>query len=100
MSEVLIRLSEWLCARGGRYFRNLKVHADNACPQKSAVSQQFMARKGIVVAAHPPYLPDLASSDFEIGAIIIGSRRHFWVPQKVDFDQGFSRVDGEARAIY
>jgi histone-lysine N-methyltransferase SETMAR len=64
MSEVLIRLSEWLCARGGRYFRNLKVHADNARPHKVAVSQQFMARKGIVVAAHPPYSPDLASSDF------------------------------------
>jgi hypothetical protein len=43
----------------------------------------------IVIAAHPPYSPDLASSDFEIGAIVIGSRRQFWVPQKVDFDQGF-----------
>jgi hypothetical protein len=35
-----------------------------ARPQKVAVSYQFMAGNAMVIAAHPPYSPDLAPSDF------------------------------------
>jgi hypothetical protein len=77
--------------------------------------QQFMARNEMVITAHPPYSPDLAPSgfylfgpvknlfmglSFETGALIIGDRRSSCVPRKVHFDQAFSRVDDEIRAMY
>jgi hypothetical protein len=64
VSKVLTLLSEWLCERGGGDFRKLIVHADNARPHKATVSQQFMTRNEMVIAAHPPYSQDLAPSDF------------------------------------
>jgi hypothetical protein len=64
VSEVLTPLSEWWRERGGGNFRKLIVHADNARPHKAIVSQQSMARNAMIIAAHPPYSPDLAPSDF------------------------------------
>jgi histone-lysine N-methyltransferase SETMAR len=64
VSEVLTPLSEWWRERGGGNFGKLIVHADNARPHKAIVSQQFMAGNAVVIAAHPPYSPDLAPSDF------------------------------------
>jgi histone-lysine N-methyltransferase SETMAR len=64
VSEVLTPLSEWWREYGGGNFGKLIVHADNARPHKASMSQQFMARKAMVIAGHPPYSPDLAPSDF------------------------------------
>jgi histone-lysine N-methyltransferase SETMAR len=64
VSKVLTPLSEWWRERGGGNFGKLIVHPDNARPHKATVSQQFMAGNTMVIAAHPPYSPDLAPSDF------------------------------------
>jgi hypothetical protein len=64
VSEVLTPLSEWWRERGGGNFRKLIVHAANARPHKATVSQPFMAGNAMVIAAHPPYSPDLAPSYF------------------------------------
>jgi hypothetical protein len=40
------------------------VHADDARPHEATVSQRFMAANAMVIAAHPPYSPNLAPSDF------------------------------------
>jgi histone-lysine N-methyltransferase SETMAR len=66
VSKVLTPLSEWWRERGGGNFRKLIVHADNASPHKAGESQQFMAPNAMVIAAHPPYSPDLAPSDFSL----------------------------------
>jgi hypothetical protein len=62
VSEVLTPLSEWWRERGSRNFGELIVHADHARPHKATMSQQFMAGNAMVIAAHPPYSPDLAGS--------------------------------------
>jgi histone-lysine N-methyltransferase SETMAR len=64
VSEMLTPLSEWWRERGAGNFGKLIVHADNAHPDNAAVSQQFMAGNAMVIAAHPPYSPNLAPSDF------------------------------------
>jgi hypothetical protein len=81
------------------------------------MSQQFMAGNAMVIAAHPPYSPDLAGSFWLLpigscekpaqgqvirgwGAIVIGDRGYFRILRKVDFDEGFSRVNDETRAMY
>jgi hypothetical protein len=64
VSKVPIPLSEWWCERGGGDFRKLIVHADNTRPHQVSVSQQFMAQNAMVIAAHPLFSPNLASSDF------------------------------------
>jgi hypothetical protein len=64
MSEVPTPLSEWWRERGGEHFRKLIVHADTARPQKASVSQQFMAGNAMIIAARPPYSPDLTPFDF------------------------------------
>jgi hypothetical protein len=64
VSEVLTLFSEWWCERGGGDVRKLIVHIDNARPHTATVSQQFMARNEMVIAAHHPYSPNTAPSDF------------------------------------
>jgi hypothetical protein len=74
-----------------------------------------MAGNAMVIAAHPLHSPNLAPVDFYLlghvgglpgrvirgwGAIVIGGRWHLMVLRKVDFDEGFSRVDDESRAMY
>jgi histone-lysine N-methyltransferase SETMAR len=75
VSKVLTPLSEWWRERGGGNFRKLIVHADNARPHKPTVSQQFMARSVMVIAAHPPSSPDLAPSDFYLFGDVKGLLR-------------------------
>jgi histone-lysine N-methyltransferase SETMAR len=115
VSEVLTPLSEWWRERGCGNFGKLIVYADNAHPHKGTVSQQFMAGNAMLITAHPPYSPDLAPSDFyllgdvkglprgksfEAGQRLLSAVERFRVVRKVDFDEGFSRVDEETRAIY
>jgi histone-lysine N-methyltransferase SETMAR len=66
VSEVLTPLSEWWREHGGGNFRKLIVHADNARRHNVIVSQQFMSRNEMVIAANAPYSPDLAPSDFHL----------------------------------
>jgi hypothetical protein len=63
-SKVLTPLSEWWRERGGGDCRKLVVHADHARSHKPPLFQQFMAHNAMVIAAHPPYSPVLAPSDF------------------------------------
>jgi histone-lysine N-methyltransferase SETMAR len=64
VSNVLTTLSECQRERGGGAFGKLIVHAENAPQRKATVSQPFMAQNAMVIAAHRPYSPDLAPSDF------------------------------------
>jgi hypothetical protein len=75
VSKVLTPLSEWWCERGGGNFRNLIIHAANGRPHKTTASEQFMAGNEMVIAAHPPYLPDLAPSDFYLFGQVKGLLR-------------------------
>jgi hypothetical protein len=74
-----------------------------------------MAQNAMVIAAHPPYSPDLAPFDFYLFDHVKGLLRGksfetverllsavegILGPRKVDFNQGFSRVDDETRAMY
>jgi hypothetical protein len=40
------------------------VHANTALPHKAAVLQRFMTQTAMAIAAHHPYSPNLAPSDF------------------------------------
>jgi hypothetical protein len=112
--QMLTPLSEWWCGRGSDNSGNLILHADNARPHKPTVSQQFMARKAMAIAAHPPFSPDLDPSDFylfghvkrllggescETEERLVSAVKSIWIPRKVDFDQGFSQGDDDARAM-
>jgi hypothetical protein len=63
VSKGLTPLPEWWRERRGGDFGKLIVHADSARPHEAGVSQHFMAQNAMVIAAHPPYSPDLAPSD-------------------------------------
>jgi histone-lysine N-methyltransferase SETMAR len=75
VSKVLTPLSEWWRERGGGNFRKLIGHPDSARPHKAIVSQQFMARNVMVIAAHAPYSPDLVPSDFYLFGHVKGLLR-------------------------
>jgi histone-lysine N-methyltransferase SETMAR len=75
VSKVVTPLSESWRERGGGTLRKLIVHAGNARPQSAIVSQQYMARNEMVIAAHPPYSPDLAPSDFYLFGHVNGLLR-------------------------
>jgi hypothetical protein len=66
MTKVLTALSEWWRERGGGNFGKLIVDDNHALPHKATVSQQFVDRNEMVLAAHPPYSPEMAPSDFYI----------------------------------
>jgi histone-lysine N-methyltransferase SETMAR len=74
-SKVLTPFSESWRERGGGNFGKLIVHAHNARPHKSSVSQQFMAPNAMVVGTHPPYSLDLAPSDFYLFGDVTGLLR-------------------------
>jgi transposase len=40
------------------------LHHDNARPHTGCTVQEFLPRNKMAVVSHPPYLPDLAPSDF------------------------------------
>jgi hypothetical protein len=101
---------------GGGNCGNMLVYTENARPHKGTLSQQFMARNAMAIALHPLYSLDLVPSYFFVfGHVKSLSRGESFktvstlfsavdgivaVPRKVEFDQGFSRVDDEARAMY
>jgi hypothetical protein len=64
VSKMLTLLSESWRERWRGDFRKVIAYADNVHPHEATVSQQFMARNAMVVAADPPYSADLAPSDF------------------------------------
>jgi histone-lysine N-methyltransferase SETMAR len=64
VSELLTPLSEWWRERGGGNCGKLIVHVHNARPHRATVSHKCMAENAMVIAADPPYSPDLAHSDF------------------------------------
>ena len=43
---------------------NIILHQDNAPPHKARIVTEFLVEQGIETLRHPPYSPDLASSDF------------------------------------
>jgi len=43
---------------------NYIFHQDNVPPHKSRIVTEFLVEQGIQKLRHPPYSPDLASSDF------------------------------------
>jgi hypothetical protein len=51
VSKLLTQFSEWWCKPGGGDFRKLIVPADNARPHNATLSQHFIARNEIVIAA-------------------------------------------------
>jgi hypothetical protein len=74
-----------------------------------------MAGNAIPIAAHLSYSQDLAHSDFyllddvkgllrgesfDAGERLLSTVEGIRVLRKVDFDEGFSRVDDETRVIY
>jgi hypothetical protein len=114
-NEVTMPISErWDECRGGT-FRKLMVRADTTRPQNARISQQSLAQSGMGMAAHLPYSPDLAPSDFclfgsvkvllrgesfetgEAGEAVFSDSR---LPSKVGLESGFARVDDETRAMY
>jgi hypothetical protein len=64
VSKVLTPLPEWWCGHRDENIGNLTVHANDARPHRTALSQQFMAGNAMVIAVHPRYPRDLAPSDF------------------------------------
>jgi hypothetical protein len=75
VSNVPTPLSEWWCERGSDDFRKLIAHVDRLQLHKVSVSQQFMAQNAMVIAAHPLFSPDLASSDFYVFGHVKGLLR-------------------------
>jgi hypothetical protein len=75
VSKVLTPLSEWWRERGGGNFGKLIVHDDSGRLHKATVSQQFMARNVMVIAAHLPSSPDLAPSDIYLFGHVKGLLR-------------------------
>jgi transposase len=57
-------LTEIVARRGERGERSLVMHADNARPHTAKVTRALCDDKFLRIAPHPPYSPDLASSDF------------------------------------
>jgi hypothetical protein len=90
MSKVLTPLSEWWRVSGSGTFGKLIIHAENAPPDRAAVSQQFMAQNAMVVAIHPPYSLDLAPSDLHLFGHVIDLFR---------VESFETREDDEARAM-
>jgi hypothetical protein len=69
------------------------MHPDTARLHKASVSQQSMTSCSL----------DLAPSDFYLFGHVKGlltGESFQAVDRKVDFDEGFSRMDDEARAIH
>jgi hypothetical protein len=63
-TEILQRIKDWRGNHGVRRVRRLVVHADNARPHTANLLMSFMEDNMMTKALHPPYSPDLASSDF------------------------------------
>ena len=52
------------------------LHWDNAPVHSAAVGQDWLAARGVQVIEHPPYLPDLAPTDFflflKVKSVLVG----------------------------
>jgi histone-lysine N-methyltransferase SETMAR len=64
ISHILGPLSVWRQTQVGRTNRKLIIHSDNARSHTARATSDFMDENAMTRAPHPPYSPDLASSDF------------------------------------
>jgi hypothetical protein len=64
--QIFDPLSIWHGTQIGRTNRKLIVHADDARPHTANVTVDFMEPNAMKRALHPPYSPDLTSSDFSL----------------------------------
>jgi histone-lysine N-methyltransferase SETMAR len=63
-NEILDEIRKWRDAHRTKRTRCLIVHADNARPHTARASLEYLEANGMEKAPHPPYLPDLAPSEF------------------------------------
>jgi histone-lysine N-methyltransferase SETMAR len=65
--NVLIPLKELIFPRAkAPHTKQLMIHLDNCEAQTSRTSVDWLEEHNIVRIPHPPYSPDLASSDFDL----------------------------------
>jgi hypothetical protein len=63
-NNILMAISDWRRLAGERSPNKLWVHVDNARPHNAKVSTDFIALNRMKQAAHPPYSPNPARSNF------------------------------------
>jgi hypothetical protein len=64
ITERLSPLSDWCESDVQTNDRKLIVHADNSRPQGARFSTEFFEENRMKMASHPPYSPNIATSDF------------------------------------
>jgi histone-lysine N-methyltransferase SETMAR len=69
-NDILVAISDWRRQTGGTWSNKLWVHSDNARPHTAKMSRDHIGLNRIKQAPHPPYSPDLASSDFFLFGLV------------------------------
>jgi hypothetical protein len=64
--EVLQCLKVQVCRKRPEQWRNQDcfIHQDDVLAHTALLAQQFLAAENMAAVSHPPYLSDLAHSDF------------------------------------
>jgi hypothetical protein len=73
VSDILVPLVEWRKTQVGGSDRKFIVHADNSCPHTARVTLEFLKHNGMKRTSHPPYLPNVALSDFYLSSLAASS---------------------------
>jgi hypothetical protein len=72
MNDILVAISDLRRQTGGTWPNKLWVHSDNARPHTAKMSSDYIGLNRMKQAPHPPYLPDLAPSDFLVFGYVKG----------------------------
>jgi predicted acetyltransferase len=64
INDILVAISDWRRQTGGTQPNKLWVRSDNPRPHTAKMSRDYISLNRMKQAPHPPYLPDLALSDF------------------------------------
>jgi hypothetical protein len=71
-NDIGVAISDWRKQTGETRPNKLWVHSDNARPHTAKMSRDYIGLNRMKQAPHPPYSPDLASSDFFLFGSIKG----------------------------
>jgi hypothetical protein len=71
-NDILVAMSDWRRQTGRTRPNKLWVYSDNARPHTAKMSRDYISLNRMKQAPHPPYLPDLAPSDFFLFGYVKG----------------------------
>jgi histone-lysine N-methyltransferase SETMAR len=71
-NDTLVVISDWRRQTGGTRPNKLWVHSDNVRPHIAKMSRDDIGLNQMKQVPHPPYSPDLASSDFFLFGYVKG----------------------------